>query len=200
MILTDEALLLRYALERTPANFDEIVERFGPALNGYLNKILGDRQMAEDALQGTFLQVHLNADAFEDGRLARPWLFTIAKRQAIDLFRRNRRHVVNHVSLSRGNRSPWTPDDSDNGSGDLLAETVAGKEPTPVERLIKGEEKESLMAALENVPQLQSEVVRLVHLDGLSHGEAAAKIGVPVGTVKSRASSGRKALRKLTAA
>ena len=194
MILTDEALLLRYALERTPANFDEIVERFGPALNGYLNKILGDRQMAEDALQGTFLQVHLNASAFEDGRSARPWLFTIAKRQAIDLFRRNRRHVVNHVSLSR-----WTHDD-DTGSGGVLAETVAGKEPTPVERLIKGEEKESLMAALENVPQLQSEVVRLVHLDGLSHGEAAAKIGVPVGTVKSRASAGRKALRKLTAA
>lgn len=196
MVLTDEALLLRYALERDPSHFDEIVERFGPALNGYLNKILGDRQMAEDALQGTFLQVHLNADAFEDGRLARPWLFTIAKRQAIDLFRRNRRHVVNHVSLSR-----WTPDNSyDTGSGDSLAETVAGNEPTPVERLIDGEEKESLMAALENVPQLQSEVVRLVHLDGLSHGEAAAKIGVPVGTVKSRASAGRKALRKLTTA
>ncbi len=195
MVLTDEALLLRYALERDPSHFDEIVERFGPALNGYLNKILGDRQMAEDALQGTFLQVHLNASAFEDGRLARPWLFTIAKRQAIDLFRRNGRHRVNHVSLSR-----WTPDDSDNGSGNSLAETIVGNEPSPVERLIDGEEKESLMSALENVPQLQSEVVRLVHLDGLSHGEAAAKIGVPVGTVKSRASAGRKALRKLTAA
>ena len=54
----------------------------------------GDAEMADDAFQATFLQVHLKCDYFEPGRKVRPWLYTVATNQAIDAKRRNRRSRV----------------------------------------------------------------------------------------------------------
>ena len=76
-----------------------LVHRYERELYSYLRRYLGDAAMAEDAFQGTFLQIHLKCGQFEPGRKFRPWLYTIATNQAIDAQRRNKRHRM--VSLDR---------------------------------------------------------------------------------------------------
>ena len=82
--------------------FAELVRRYERELYSYLRRYLGDAEMAEDAFQAAFLQVHLKCQQFEAGRSVRPWLYTIATNQAIDAQRRSRRHRM--VSLDRSGR------------------------------------------------------------------------------------------------
>ncbi len=83
--LSDEELLIRYRHTDDRELFAELVYRYERELFAYLARYLGDRQQAEDAFQATFLQVHLKGDSFESDRKFRPWLYTIATRQAIDI-------------------------------------------------------------------------------------------------------------------
>src|SRR6187401_2045191 len=100
---TDEELLLGYRTSHDPDLFSELVHRYERELYSYLRRYLGDAEMAEDAFQAAFLQVHLKCQQYEPGRAFRPWLYTIATHQAIDAQRRNRRHKM--VSLDRSSGS-----------------------------------------------------------------------------------------------
>src|SRR6187399_215843 len=96
---SDEELLLGYRESSEASLFQELVRRYERELYSYLRRYLGDAEMAEDAFQAAFLQVHLKCQQYEPGRAVRPWLYTIATNQAIDAQRRNRRHRM--VSLDR---------------------------------------------------------------------------------------------------
>src|SRR6187397_2007196 len=96
---TDEELMLAYRDRGDRDAFDQLVHRYERELYSYLRRFLGDAAAAEDAFQATFLQVHLKCDQFESDRKVRPWLYTIATNQAIDLQRRIKRHKM--VSLDR---------------------------------------------------------------------------------------------------
>src|SRR5271168_1722475 len=96
---TDEQLLAEYRQQGDRQAFAQLVHRYERELFSYLRRYLGDAEMAEDAFQATFLQVHRKCDQFEEGRRFRPWLYTIATNQAIDAQRRNKRH--RNLSLDR---------------------------------------------------------------------------------------------------
>src|SRR5204863_8416993 len=96
---SDEELLAHFRKTGDRDAFTELVHRYERELFSYLRRYLGDAEMAEDAFQATFLQVHLKSHQFEEGRKVRPWLYTIATNQAIDAQRRNKRH--RSVSLDR---------------------------------------------------------------------------------------------------
>ena len=98
---TDEHILIEYRQTGDRELFAQLVYRYERELYTYLRRYLGDAQMAEDAFQGAFLQVHLKCDQFQEGRRFRPWLYTIATNQAIDARRRNKRHRM--VSLDQVN-------------------------------------------------------------------------------------------------
>ena len=121
--MSDEELLSAYREGADRQAFAELVRRYERELYSYLRRYLGDAEMAEDAFQATFLQVHLKCDQFEEGRKFRPWLYTIATNQAIDAQRRNKRH--RSVSLDRNTRQ-------DNGDdvGSLM-DLLVSREPTP---------------------------------------------------------------------
>ncbi len=70
--LSDEVLLTRYRDAGRTADFDALVHRYEPELYRYLARYLGDRALAEDVFQNTFLQVHLKRGLYEDGRPVRP--------------------------------------------------------------------------------------------------------------------------------
>src|SRR4029078_8027393 len=90
--LSDEELLLGYRERGDASLFSELVHRYERELYSYLRRYLGHAEMAEDAFQAAFLQVHLKCGQYEAGRAVRPWLYTIATNQAIDAHRRRRRH------------------------------------------------------------------------------------------------------------
>ncbi|MEV7427398.1 MULTISPECIES: sigma-70 family RNA polymerase sigma factor [unclassified Streptomyces] len=142
----------------------DLQRRHGPALlNFLLGLTYGDRQRAEDLVQETLVRAWLHPEAF-DGPFEsmRPWLFTVARRLAID---------------ARRSRLARPPEVGDAG----LAAT-----PDPEDRT------ESAVAALDvrrAVRTLSAEhraVLVQLYFRGLSVNEAAAVLGIPPGTVKSR--------------
>jgi len=176
---SDEELLLEYRATGDRRTFEELVHRYERELFNYLRHYLGDAEMAEDAFQATFLQLHLKVEQFESGRKVRPWLYTIATNQAIDAQRRSRRHRM--VSLNR--RGGDEGGDSETGS---LAELLGGHEPDPFEQLESAERHEDVRRAVDGLPDSLREVLMLVYYQGLKYREAADILSIPVGTVKSR--------------
>jgi RNA polymerase sigma-70 factor (ECF subfamily) len=176
---TDEELLLQYRSEGDRAAFEDLVHRYETELYNYLRHYLGDAQMAEDAFQATFLQVHLKCDQFEAGRRVRPWLYTVATNQAIDAQRRNRRHRM--ASLDR--RFGGSGSDEDAGT---LGGLLGNDDRSPADNFVSAEEGEYVRAAVEELPRTLHQVVVLVYYQGLKYREAAEVLGIPVGTVKSR--------------
>src|SRR5947208_10905901 len=150
--LSDEELLLGYCETGDPQLFSELVHRYERELYSYLRRYLGDAEMAEDAFQATFLQVHLKGDQYEPGRAVRPWLYTVATNQAIDAQRRGRRHRM--VSLDRSG-----PKEGEE-VGKLL-DLLTSKEPTPTEQLTTAERAEWLHEAVDQLPSALRDVIHL---------------------------------------
>ncbi len=186
----DELLLVKYAETSNREAFAELVQLYEREIYSYLRRCLGDAQLAEDAFQTTFLQVHLKCRQFEPGRRLRPWLYAIANHQAVDLLRRNRRHKA--VSLNAVRNDAGT-DHERESLGNLLETADAD----PSERLNLTEDRERIRVALERIPAKVRQVLILIVYQKLAYREAAAVLGIPLGTVKSRMS---KALRSLHAA
>jgi RNA polymerase sigma-70 factor (ECF subfamily) len=174
---SDEDLLLEYRDCGDRGAFEELVHRYERELYNYLRRYLGDAEMAEDAFQAAFLQVHLKCDRFDPNRRVRPWLYTVATNQAIDAQRRNRRHRT--VSLNRR----AGPAGEDDGS---LIELLDGEEPDPAGQLERDEQRRCVRGAVERLPNTLRQVLLLVYYQGLKYREAAEVLAIPVGTVKSR--------------
>ncbi len=177
-IVTDEQLLLRYRETGDRDLFTQLMQRYERELYSYLRRYLGDAEMAEDAFQAAFLQVHLKCEQFEEGRRFRPWLYTIATNQAIDARRRNKRHVM--VSLDR---TGGTDDDIDAGK---LIDLLTSEEADPLDQVDAFETRERVQEVLDDLPEHMYAVVQLVYYKGLKYREAADVLSIPVGTVKSR--------------
>jgi RNA polymerase sigma-70 factor (ECF subfamily) len=176
---SDEDLLLGYRNRGDRRAFEELVHRYEGELFNYLRRYLGDAEMAEDAFQATFLQVHLKCERFEPGRKVRPWLYTVATNQAIDAQRRERRHRM--VSLDRR----YAGRQGDEGAGSL-AELLDAQEQSPTDVLESAEQARHVRRAIRELPESLREVLLLVYYQGLKYREAAEVLSIPVGTVKSR--------------
>ncbi len=189
---TDEQLLLGYRDENGQDRrewFAELVHRYERELFNYLRRYLGDADQADDAFQATFLQVHLKRDQFESGRTFRPWLYTLATHQAIDLQRRNKRHRM--LSLDR-----QTTTTGENQEGKLL-DLLASNEPNPAVQFTADQRRVWLSETIAAMPAGFREALELVYFQDLKYREAADVLNVPVGTIKSRVHS---AVNRLTAA
>ena len=175
--MSDEELLLAYRGNGDRELFTALAQRYERELYSYLKRYLGDAEMAEDAFQAAFLQVHLKCKHYEPGRAVRPWLYTIATNQAIDAQRRNRRHRM--VSLDRAGAS-------DGEEVGRLMDLLVSQEPSPSAQLTALERQAWLAKAVKRLPEGLRDVVQLVYFQEMKYREAADVLGIPVGTVKSR--------------
>lgn len=136
-------------------------------------RILSDRSRAEDVTQEVFLQAWKSFHRFEPGTNCRAWLYKI-------LF-----HCVNHHRRKLF-RFPLLK------SGEEFVEaTIAAPESIP-ERLTDAD----ILASLDRIPADYRSVVLLVDVEEFAYKEAAEILAVPIGTVMSRLSRGRKLLRE----
>jgi len=175
--VTDEQLILRYCQTGDREIFAQLVYRYERELYSYLRRYLCDAEMAEDAFQSTFLQVHLKCEQFQQGRRVRPWLYTIATNQAIDAKRRNKRHVM--ASLDQN------VENEDNDVGRLVS-LLQSHELNPADTAQTGERDRLIRQTLDQLPESMHVVIHLVYYQGMKYREAAEVLDVPVGTVKSR--------------
>ncbi|MBI3652876.1 MAG: sigma-70 family RNA polymerase sigma factor [Acidobacteria bacterium] len=136
-------------------------------------RVIGDRSAAEDLVQEAYLQAWKSFHRFEMGTNCRAWLFKI-------LF-----HVIHHHRRKWFNLALFKEGD------EFLEEVLVYEEPVP--QHLRDEE---VLAAVGKLPQQYREVVLLADVEELAYKEIAAVLGIPVGTVMSRLSRGRKILRK----
>ena len=174
---SDETLLLRYRTSGDRQAFDQLVHRYEREIYSYLRRYLGDAQMAGDAFQGTFLQVHLKCDQFQKDRLFRPWLYAISTHQAIDLQRKNKRHRM--VSLDNDTRG-------DEERVAALVDLLESRETPPLAGLETAERTQWVRKTVAALPETLRSTLVLVYYQGLKYREAAEVLSIPVGTVKSR--------------
>lgn len=131
-----------------------------------------DRARAEDLVQETFVQALKSFHGYEAGTNIRAWLVTIMYR-------------TRGKQLRADSRLQLVSD-----TEERIAETTAYEAPTPQD--ITDEE---VLRALQHLPQNYQEVVLLADVEELSYKEIAEALSVPIGTVMSRLSRGRKMLR-----
>jgi RNA polymerase sigma-70 factor, ECF subfamily len=136
-------------------------------------KVLGDRGLAEEATQQTFLKAWRAAQTFDEERELGPWLAAIARRVAIDLYRREAVRATDPLESAPA------------GDPALISS------PHTAEAIYDVWEVRDAMAQL---PEEEQEIVRLQHLEGFTHAQIAERLGMPVGTVKSRSFRAHKRL------
>jgi RNA polymerase sigma-70 factor (ECF subfamily) len=160
-----------------PAAFAELVRRHGDNVLGYLVRMSGSREQAEDLFQETFKRVHEKAHTLRGNRF-RPWLFSIATRVAIDGMRRRRRLRV--VSLNQKS------DCGDTDGQDLGAVALADSSFEPSQVAVQAEQKEQVRRAIEMLPAQQRATLILAYYQQLSYREVAEVMGCAIGTVKTQ--------------
>jgi len=160
-----DAALIEAFRRREDAGVRAVYREYGRLVYAISLRALGSKELAEDATQQTFVQAWQAADRFESDRQLAPWLATIARRVAIDVHRRESR------------RSAAALDDVPTDDPALI---------TMAPGLEQWYEGWQVRQAIDALPPDERAVVRLQHLDGLTHAEIAEQLGVPAGTVKSR--------------
>ena len=144
---------------------------------GLALRVLRDERHAEDAVQEAFLQVWRSAATFRAERAkASTWILTLVHRRAVDLVRREERRQAD----------PLTDD------------SAAGEAPEQTEEAAWLRfERERVQSALKQLPDVQREALELAYYGGFSQSELAERLGVPLGTIKSRMFAGLARLREL---
>ena len=145
--------------------------------------LLGDRDEALDLSQEVFLRVFRTIHRFRGQSSLRTWIYRIALNQARNRHRFwRRRHRADQVSLDQHIAT----------HGDFESAGESG----PDRLLAQKQLAEQLKHALDDLPFDQRSVIVLREIDGLSYEEIAFSLGVAVGTVKSRLTRARQALRE----
>jgi len=165
-----EALLLRGVVSGHPPDaIDQLYHRYAGRIYGLGMRLLGDRQLAEELVQETFVRLWRNAGSFDPRRgTVTAFVLTMARRIAIDLWR-------------RPSSRPFEPEPPDapapRDEVDAVLTTVAVNEA---------------MATLS--PQ-HREVLELSYRGDLTQSDIAAMLGIPIGTVKTRSYYALRALK-----
>ncbi|MBN2138850.1 MAG: sigma-70 family RNA polymerase sigma factor [Sedimentisphaerales bacterium] len=183
MVETDKSLLDAHAVGDKAA-FSELVRRYGDSVLGYLIRMTGNIEQAEDFFQETFKRVHEKGHTFR-GEGFKSWLFTIATRVAIDGLRKRKRRPVFSLNQVSG---------CTNGNCGELGEVAPADCPNPAEAAIDSEQKEQVRQAVEELPPRQRATLVLAYYQQLSYPEVAVVLGCSTGTVKVQMS---RALRTL---
>ena len=176
--IADESLIVQYRESGDRALYETLIARYEREIYNYLRRYIGDAELAEDAFQGTFLQVHLKCQQFDSSRRFRPWLYAIATNQAIDIQRRNKRHRM--ISMDRTSGT----DSDERGGG--WSDNLVGDCPDPL--LVASDQENSrwVHQSVDSLGESLKQVVHLVYYQGMKYREAAETLNIPVGTVKSR--------------
>ena len=175
--LSDEALVALVARGDDTA-VAELYDRNGRMAYGLAYRVLRDARLAEDAVQEGFLAVWRTAASFSADRAkASTWILTLVHRRAVDLVRREQRRKTESYDETGGYEHPSDPSAED--AAWLHFDRVRVQE------------------ALKHLPDTQREAIELAYYGGFSQSELAERLGLPLGTIKSRMFAGLARLREL---
>jgi RNA polymerase sigma-70 factor (ECF subfamily) len=190
-----DATLVQQLIAGSAEALAVLYDRYAPEVFAAVVRRTGDRSIASEIVQETFLALWNRAELFDASRGSmRGWLLTIARNRAVDHLRAVGRHhpAVAFSAFERDDEHDTPIAEWFAASGRPVA--MATAEDDPEDALAAKEMRASIAAALTSLPPLERSVILLAYAEGLSQSEISAHLGWPIGTVKTRA---RRALRHL---
>jgi RNA polymerase sigma-70 factor (ECF subfamily) len=182
--LTDEQLM-QAIIDREQSALNRLYARYRPLICKIVVEILPNEADAEEALQDVFMEIWTRAANY-DVKKGKPlgWIICMARRRAIDHYRKIRRRAEasEKLRLEAGETSLGTEDHA----------TIAG---CTAETPVTTDLRRFLMKIIGSLPLEQERVIHLSYFKDMSQREIAARTGIPLGTIKTRLDL---ALRKLT--
>jgi RNA polymerase sigma-70 factor, ECF subfamily len=163
------------------ARFETTALPFSKSVFNMALRLTRRSEDAKDLVQETFLRAYRTFDNFRPGTNCKAWLFTILYSIFVNRYHRERREpdTVSVEELEQKfHRSLAAPERTESGA--------PGRPPEWTDREVE--------AAFDELPESFREVVLLVDVEELTYDEAAAALGCPIGTIRSRLSRARKAL------
>lgn len=159
------ALLCAVGQSQDRAAFAQLFRHFAPRVKSYLLRLGGDAAGAEEVMQETMVNVWRKADRYDPSKAnASTWIFTIARNLRIDAFRRDRHPEIDPDDPAFVPDPPEAPDQS------IEREQSATK----------------LTEAIARLSEAEQSLLRLSFFEDLSHSIISERLGLPLGTVKSR--------------
>ena len=176
---SDEELVGLY-IEGQEWAFRELLERYSKKILNYINRIIYDRDRAEDLLQDTFIRVHRNIDRFNTERRFSTWLYSIATNLAKNELRNvGRSPVFFFQTLIFHNKYKQMFE-------------AADRTPKPDDLLYKSQLKQIVAKAVRELPEQHRLIFTLREIEGKSYREIAEITDSNIGTVKSRLNRSRR--------
>ena len=178
--MTEDTLLVQQMAHGDERALGELYDRHGRVMYTLAYAIVGERADAEEVVVDTFGQAWRGATQFDPGRgSVGAWLSTIARTRALDLVRaRGRRARVLERAAAVA--------DEDTSHANLADRDAEQSEASSMVR-----------RGLDALPAAQRQAIELAYFGCLSQSEIAAKLGEPLGTIKTRIRDGMKKLREL---
>ncbi|CAG1002139.1 ECF RNA polymerase sigma-E factor [Myxococcaceae bacterium] len=189
---SDDAVVAR-ARDGDHEAFRVLVERHQGRLFRLAARVLRDDDLARDAVQDAFLKAYTSLRRFEGRSSFYTWIYRLTLNVCLDMRRRG-----------RGDRHVEWPDPGAEGAGAALEPVpAAGTEPPesgPEVEVERGEIRQRVGRAIDELPAEARETLLLREVDGLSYAEISETLGIPKGTVMSRLHYARKRVQKLLGA
>jgi RNA polymerase sigma-70 factor (ECF subfamily) len=172
----DPASLLALVAQGDRIAFAELYDTTAPRVLGLIRRILIDHAQSEEVAQEVFLEIWQSAGRFEPNRgSATTWILTMAHRRAIDRIRSSQAGRDRDLRVGVRDFSPEVDDVSEQAEIRL--------------------ENERVRRAMARLTELQRQAITLAYYEGLTHTEIAQRLGIPLGTVKTRLRDGMIRLR-----
>lgn len=179
----DDRAVIEQVLAGDNDAFGILVERYQTKIYNLALRMCGNEDDAFDLAQESFLRAWRNLGSFQFESAFSTWLFRLCSNICLDFLRAKKRRAAVSLTMT-----------DDEGEENQLELPDPGK--TPEEAVLAAEDRELLTRALNELPADQREILTLRAIDDLSYSEIARIMNLQEGTVKSRLSRARTALRK----
>ena len=166
--------------ESSPENFEQLAMPLFDSLYNFAGWLTGNTQEAEDLVQETYLKALKGFSSFQPGTNFRAWIFRILRNT----------FLTSRTGLQATRTVPIEEDEEES--------TAAGAvtTDTPESILLGRASQQTIQAALERLPVIFREVLLLCDVEEMSYQEISETVSIPIGTVMSRLSRARRAMRE----
>jgi RNA polymerase sigma-70 factor (ECF subfamily) len=190
-IRTDDAALVAELQAGSEAAFSLLIAQYHQPIYSLIARSVQDPSDAADITQEVFVKVFRSVRSFHGDSSLRTWLYRIALHEASNQRRWWTRHKKQEVTIDSASET------DEDGAGISLAATLADHRDSPFDHAVQAQIREHVEAALRQIPEAFRTVVVLREIEGFAYEEIAEILDVNIGTVKSRLTRGRVALRAL---
>jgi RNA polymerase sigma-70 factor (ECF subfamily) len=189
-ITTEDAALVADLKAGSEEAFALLIAQYHQPLYSLIARSLNDPADAADITQEVFIKVFRSIRGFHGEASLRTWLYRIALHEASNQRRWWSRHKKQEITIDSSYES-----DGEEDNGLCLSATLADRGDSPFDHAAQSQVRERVEAALRQLPEAFRTVVILREIEGFAYEEISEILNINLGTVKSRLTRGRSALR-----